>query len=69
MLDVWLKYSICYGRVTIKNGDAEMSNLSQNEFKKLWSREAVNQPGLMIETVSLIKDPIILRRPIMRKSA
>lgn len=40
----------------------------QKEFLKTWSREAINQPGLPIETVTLTKEPF-LRKPIMRKSA
>ena len=42
--------------------------MSELDFLKLWSNEAVNQPGLPIETLSLIKDPILLR-PIMRQTA
>ena len=51
-----------------KKQDLTMSGLSKPDFKKLWTREAVNQPGLMVDTVSLSKEPI-LRKPIMRKSA
>ena len=40
--------------------------MSKAEFIKLWSREAVNQPGLPIESVALNKDPILVR-PVMRK--
>jgi len=42
--------------------------MSKSDFLKVWGREAVNQPGLPIETVTLTKDPILLR-PVMRKSA
>ena len=38
-------------------------------FKRLWTREAINSPGLMVETVALEKDPILVRRPVMRKDA
>lgn len=51
-----------------KQTGAEMSGMSKAEFKKLWTREAVNQPGLMVETVALTKEPI-RRKPIMRKAA
>ena len=42
--------------------------MSKSEFLKLWSREAINQPGLMVETVSLTKTPVHFK-PVMRKSA
>jgi len=42
--------------------------MSKSEFIKLWSREAVNQPGMMIETIALTKQPFI-ERPVMRKDA
>jgi len=41
--------------------------MSKLEFIRVWGREAVNQPGLPIETLELRKDPILLR-PVMRKS-
>ena len=46
-----------------------MTELTKSEFLRNWTREAVNQPGLPIESVALTKDPIIVRRPVMRKSA
>ena len=42
--------------------------MSKSEFLKLWSREAVNQPGIMIETITLSKQPFF-DRPVMRETA
>lgn len=42
--------------------------MNKTEFLRLWGREAVNQPGVPVETVVLTKEPILMR-PVMRKSA
>lgn len=42
--------------------------MSKTEFMKLWSREAANQPGLMVETIALTKEPIYIK-PTIRKDA
>lgn len=41
--------------------------MNTSDFLRTWSREASNQPGIMVETVALIKEPI-LRRPIVKKA-
>ena len=48
--------------------DKPMEQSTKSDFKRLWTREAVNQPGIMVETVALTKEPI-LRKPVMRKTA
>lgn len=51
-----------------ENNVSGMSIMSKSEFLRVWSRESVNQPGIMVETVALTKE-LIHRKPILRKDA
>jgi len=43
--------------------------MNQSEFLKLWTHEAANAPGIPVETISLLKSPVLLKPVVLQKKS